>query len=50
MNDPDRGEAVRAIASILARAYLRLRFPDPPPPPVDCPETKSESCDVKLTP
>ncbi len=50
MNDPDRGEAVRAIAGILAGAYLRLHFPDPSPPPVDCPETKSESCDVRLTP
>ncbi len=47
MNDPDRGEAVLGIAGILAGAYLRLRFPDPPP--VDCPETKSESCDGGLT-
>jgi len=52
MNDPgpDRIEAVSSIADILAGAYLRLRFPDPPPPPVDCSETKSESCDVRLTP
>jgi hypothetical protein len=42
--DPDRAEAIRQIAAILAAAYLR-RFPDPPPPPVDCPETKSESCE-----
>ena len=41
--DPDRTEAVRQIAAILAAAYLRLRFPSPPPL-VDCPETKSESC------
>ena len=47
--DPDRAEAVCSIAAILAAAYLRLRFPDPPPPLVDCPETKSESCDGGLT-
>jgi hypothetical protein len=45
MNDPDRAAAVRALARILAAAYLRLRFPESPEPPVDCPETKSESCD-----
>ena len=52
MNDrePDRAEAVCQIATILAVAYLRLRFPDPPPKEVDCPETKSESCDGRLTP
>ena len=47
--DPDRAEAVREIATVLATAYLRLRFPEPPPPVVDCPETKSESCDGGLT-
>ena len=47
--DPDRGEAVREIATVLATAYLRLRFPAVPPPVVDCPETKSESCDGGLT-
>ena len=48
--DPDRAEAVRQIAAILAGAYLRLRFPDSTPLEVDCPETKSESCDGRLTP
>ena len=47
--DPDRAEAVREIATVLATAYLRLRFSEPPPPVVDCPETKSESCDGGLT-
>ena len=47
--DPDRAEAVRNITAILAAAYLRFRFPDPPPRVVDCPETKSESCDGGLT-
>ena len=46
----DRAEAVRQIAAILAAAYVRLRFPEPPPREVDCPETKSESCDGRLTP
>ena len=46
--DPDRTDAVREIATVLATAYLRLRFPEPPPV-VDCPETKSESCDGGLT-
>lgn len=41
---PDRTEAIRQIAVILATAYLRLRFPNSPPT-VDCAETKSESCD-----
>jgi hypothetical protein len=52
MNEPgpEHEEAVRTIASILAGAYLRLRYQDQPPPPVDCPGTKSESCDVRLTP
>jgi hypothetical protein len=48
--DPDRAEAVRQIAAVLAAAYLRLRYPDSHPPEVDCPETKSESCDERLTP
>jgi hypothetical protein len=47
--DGDRAEAVRQIAAILAAAYMRLRFPDPLPREVDCPETKSESCDGRLT-
>jgi hypothetical protein len=48
--DADRAEAVRQIAAILAAAYVRLRFPELPPREVDCPETKSESCDGRLTP
>ena len=48
--DGDRTEAVREISAILAAAYVRLRFPEPPPAVVDCPETKSESCDGRLTP
>lgn len=48
MNDPDRDEAVRQIATVLAGVYLRLRFPEPPE--VDCPETKSDSCEGRLTP
>jgi len=48
--DTDRAEAVRQIAAILAAAYVRLRFPEAPPREVDCPETKSESCDGRLTP
>jgi len=49
MHDAESIEAIRAIARILVRAYLRLRFPESPQPPVDCPETKSESCDGRLT-
>ena len=41
--DPNRTEAVRQIAAILAAAYLRLRFPDPPQKGVDCPVTKRDS-------
>lgn len=48
--DPGRAEAVQQIATILAGAYLHLRFPAAQPPQVDCPETKSESCDGRLTP
>ena len=41
MNDPefDRAEAIHQIASILATAYLRLRFPAPPQ--LDSSETES---------
>jgi hypothetical protein len=46
--DPDRTGAIREIATVLATAYLRLRFPEAPPPVVDCPETKSESCEGGL--
>ena len=43
MNDPefDRVEAIHQIAVILASAYLRLRFPAPPTPQLDCPATQS---------
>ncbi len=46
----NRAAAVQQIAAVLAGAYLRLRCADPPPNQVDCPETKSESCDGRLTP
>ena len=36
--DADRAEAVRQIAVILAAAYVRLRFPEPPQKVVDCAE------------
>ena len=49
-SDVDRTEAIHQIATILAAAYLRLRFPDPSEKEVDCPETKRDSCDVGLTP
>ena len=41
MNDPefDRAETIHQIASILAAAYLRLRFPAPPQ--LDSSETES---------
>ncbi len=48
--DPDRAEAIRQVATVLAASYLRLRFPSLAPPEVDCPDTKSESCDGRLTP
>jgi hypothetical protein len=43
MNDcePNRAEAIRHIAGLLATAYLRLRFPEFPQKQVDCPETES---------
>ena len=41
--DPDRAEAIRQIAAVLAATYLRLRFPEPLHKEVDCPETKSDS-------
>jgi hypothetical protein len=43
MNDPelDRAEAIHEIASILAKAYLRLRFPAPASPQLDSSETES---------
>jgi hypothetical protein len=50
MNEPDRAETIRHIASVLAAAYLRLRFPDPAKPQLDSPKTERESCDSRLTP
>ena len=44
--DNDRAEAVRQIAAILAAAYARLRFPEPPERAVDFPETKRDSWTV----
>jgi len=44
--DSDRTEAIHQIAAVLAVAYVRLRFPEPPQKPVDCPETKSDSWTV----
>jgi hypothetical protein len=40
MNDrhADRAEAIRQIATILAAAYVRLRFPEFPKKEVDCAE------------
>jgi hypothetical protein len=48
-SDIDRAEAIHQIASILAGAFLRLRFPGSPSGEVDCPETKSDSCVSRLT-
>lgn len=39
--DSDRTEAIQQIATILAAAYLRLRFPDPAPLRLDSPEKES---------
>ena len=36
--DPDRAEAVRQIAAILAAAYVHLRFPELLRKEVDCAE------------
>ena len=44
--DPERAEAIHQIAAVLAAAYLRLRFPEPPKKVVDCSETKSDSWTV----
>ena len=40
MNDtePNRAEAIHQIASLLATAYVRLRFPNSPQNAVDCAE------------
>jgi hypothetical protein len=48
-SDADRTEAIHQTASILAGAFLRLRFPESPQKEVDCPETKSDSCVSRLT-
>jgi hypothetical protein len=39
--DDDRTETIRQIASILAAAYLRLRFPESAPARLDSSETES---------
>jgi hypothetical protein len=39
MDNPDRAEAIRMIAGILADAYLRLRFPKLSPSEVDSTES-----------
>jgi hypothetical protein len=39
--DPDRAEAIHQVATILATAYLRLRFPAPASPQLDSSETQS---------
>ncbi len=44
--DSDRTETIREIAALLAAAYLRLRFPEPPQKAVDCSETKGDSLTV----
>ena len=49
MNDVESIEAVRAIARILVGVYFRIRRRDSSVPPVDCAETKRESCDKGLT-
>jgi len=43
MNDPDtdRADAIHQIATILATAYPRLRFPAPASPQLDSAETPS---------
>ena len=48
-HDPALDDAIREIAALLATAYLRLRFPDPPSP-LDSAETESDTCDNRLTP
>ena len=47
-HDQLTADAIREIANLLAAAHLRLRFPEPPTR-LDSPETKSESCDSRLT-
>jgi hypothetical protein len=48
-HDPALDATIRDVASLLAAAYLRLRFPDPPCP-LDSPPLESDSCDSRLTP
>jgi len=38
--DPALDDAIREIADLLAKAYLRLRVPAPPQDAVDLPETE----------
>ena len=45
-SDTDRTDTIHQIAAILAAAFLRFQFPQTG---VDCPETKSDSCDSRLT-
>ena len=40
-HDSDRTEAIQQIATILAAAYLRLRFPYPAPQRLDSPEKRA---------
>jgi hypothetical protein len=49
MNDSERAEAIYRLASILASAYLRLRFPEPSRQQLDCADAESDSCDSRLT-
>ena len=46
---PALDDVIREIANLLAAAYLRLRFPDPPGP-VDSTETESAHVTEELTP
>ncbi len=47
--DPAPGDVIHEIANLLATAYLRLRFPDPPGR-VDSTETESAHVTEELTP
>jgi hypothetical protein len=47
--EPALDETIRELSALLARVYLRLSFPDQAANQLDCPETKSASCDSGLT-
>jgi hypothetical protein len=47
--DPALDDVIREIAHLLATAYLRIRFTDPPGR-VDSPETESVHVTGELTP